>query len=188
MFWVSLVFLIVRRWAICSNDSYPYKCINIWNYLNCHSTQYVSERSRFSCTRWTWKEHVPEKKRRPSLTHGAYRWKLDITPKKLCSQTILWFYREIQGMTDAEMQGSYSWVELLGHKKQWHWKKSYRNQHLRKIGSYLSEAVLGEKLMKRKRDYEGHLNMRHPGNDELEEKSRYAENLCIVLVCVHNCF
>lgn len=30
--------------------------------------------------------------------------------------------------------------------------------------------------------------MRDPGNDELEGKSRYTENLCVVLVWVHNCF
>lgn len=92
-------------------------------------------------------------------------------------------------MTDAGIQGSSSQVELLGHKRQWHRKKSYRNQHFRGIGSYLSEAILGEKLMKRKRDYEGHLNMRHRGNDEFEGKSRYAENLlhCFT-VCLPNCF
>jgi len=77
-------------------------------------------------------------------------------------------------------------VELLGHKRQWHWKKSYRNRCLRGTGSYLSEAILGKKLVKRY--YEGHLNMTEPGNDELEGKSIYADNLCVVLVCVHNCF
>lgn len=68
-------------------------------------------------------------------------------------------------MTDVEIQESYSQIELLGHKKQCHCKKSYGNQHLRSIGSYLSEAILGENLIKRKRDYEGHLNMGDSEND-----------------------
>lgn len=50
---------------------------------------------------------------------------------------------------DVEIQGSYSQIVLLGHKRQCHWKKSCGNQHLRSIGSYLSEAILGESLIKR---------------------------------------
>lgn len=54
------------------------------------------------------------------------------------------------------------------------------NQNLR-TRSYLLEDILGEKLMKRKRDYEEHLKMRG--------KCRYVENLlwCFT-VCVSNCF
>lgn len=51
-------------------------------------------------------------------------------------------------LTDVETQGSYSQIELLGHKRQYHWKKSYGNQHLRSIGSYLSEGILGENLIR----------------------------------------
>lgn len=52
-------------------------------------------------------------------------------------------------MTATEIQGSYSQIELLGQKRQPHWKRSDRNQHVREIRSYLSEAILGKKLIKR---------------------------------------